>query len=966
MNKRKVFSLLCMGLLISNMILISPLSALCVRADGEDVQEEKLKEPEEEIVEISTQEELKELEKLCHDDAWSYHKTIRLTADISIGGVFNGIPSFNGTFDGNGHTINNFRSNSDGYIFGFFNEIGKDGLVENLNLKMDIKTGDDAKCIGGIAGVNAGCIKNCKVYGTLAAGYEVGGIAGINQESGRISGCENNAQITGFYYTGGIAGKNYGTVEKCKNKGEVNSNANWIRLEDENSDNPLSSVTDTSNLISVHSGVDTGGIVGYSIGLIEQSENDATVGYEHAGYNVGGIAGRQSGILFGCYNNGVVYGKKDVGGIVGQQEPYIEVNQGRSVRYMADCLTEDVDRLIRDSEEAKDGISDDLRALKQSSDSLKDSVNKITKDVSDSGEDTQTFADKDKDTIKEDIENVKENGATKEDFESIVDRNRQSAEEKKNSFREDDQNWKADVETLNHDLDRVSEALSTLGNNTKNSTETVYDDIQAVNERVDNIYHLLSDIRDGVEGDGAEYLFSDISEEALNLPLTGKTIDCVNRGVVKGDIDVGGVAGALAIDDENLESNKIVTLGLKTGEAYSTVSVISGCTNEGFLTSRKDKTGGIAGFVERGIIYDSYGFGDVSSTEGSYVGGICGQSEGVIDSSYALCTLTGASFVGGIAGSANKVKNCVSMPLISCKGDNVGAIAGEIPRDKLTKELDLTGIRGNVFVSDDHFGIDEVSYRDIAEKRTYEELCKIKGLPAAYKHLKITFRVDDEIISSREVKYGEDLSATEFPEVPGVEGKFVSWPDLTGRKMLCNMVVEAQYLQNITVIASELKEAESEVPIAFVGGGFNAEDSITVEECPRESVLSEVPEAAGRETKVYHIAVNESQKTEERRLSGDNDYTVRLYKPFAHCHVFEIDEEAKTVRKAEYTERGRYLSLSLPNREATYVLVEAKNTKLLIFGIAAAFAVLLIVIIVVISITNKKRKMRAGKEQKED
>ena len=72
------------------------------------------------------------------------------------------------------------------------------------------------------------------------------------------------------------------------------------------------------------------------------------------------------------------------------------------------------------------------------------------------------------------------------------------------------------------------------------------------------------------------------------------------------------------------------------------------------------------------------------------------------------------------------------------------------------------------------------------------------------------------------------------------------------------------------------------------------------------------------------------------------------------------------MRKTEYTERGRYLSLSLPEREATYVIVEGKNEKLLIFGVAACVAVLLIAIIVVISITNKKRKMRAGREQKED
>ena len=48
------------------------------------------------------------------------------------------------------------------------------------------------------------------------------------------------------------------------------------------------------------------------------------------GYNVGGIAGRSCGFISGCTNSGTVYGRKDVGGVVGQMEPYIEMNVGNS------------------------------------------------------------------------------------------------------------------------------------------------------------------------------------------------------------------------------------------------------------------------------------------------------------------------------------------------------------------------------------------------------------------------------------------------------------------------------------------------------------------------------------------------------------------------------------------------------------------------------------------------------------
>lgn len=50
--------------------------------------------------------------------------------------------------------------------------------------------------------------------------------------------------------------------------------------------------------------------------------NRGDVGYPHTGYNVGGIAGRQAGYIRGCTNQAVILGRKEVGGIVGQMEPY--------------------------------------------------------------------------------------------------------------------------------------------------------------------------------------------------------------------------------------------------------------------------------------------------------------------------------------------------------------------------------------------------------------------------------------------------------------------------------------------------------------------------------------------------------------------------------------------------------------------------------------------------------------------
>ncbi|MFR6425989.1 MAG: hypothetical protein ACLUNO_10945, partial [Oscillospiraceae bacterium] len=71
---------------------------------------------------------------------------------------------------------------------------------------------------------------------------------------------------------------------------------------------------------------DVGGICGFSSGVIIGCTNWGGVGFEHVGYNIGGIVGRQSGLVSGCTNWGTASGRKDVGGICGQMEPFITLD----------------------------------------------------------------------------------------------------------------------------------------------------------------------------------------------------------------------------------------------------------------------------------------------------------------------------------------------------------------------------------------------------------------------------------------------------------------------------------------------------------------------------------------------------------------------------------------------------------------------------------------------------------------
>lgn len=263
-----------------------------------------------ERIDIGTAEEFADFASKCYLDEWSENKYVSLTADIDLTGTqLCVIPVFNGIFDGVGHTISGFDYLGDGYVVGLFRYVERDGMIQNLTLKGDIESANQRECIGSICGVNYGTIKNCTFQGTVSGRDTVGGIAGVNGGTGIITGCTAKGRITGYYSTGGIAGINHGVLNYCSNRAGINDDSAWVEEDDEMGTGMgiLESLTENDDN-KLYSGVDTGGIAGFSDGMIVRCTNSGTVGYEHTGYNIGGIAGRQSGVVSHSTNNGTVYG----------------------------------------------------------------------------------------------------------------------------------------------------------------------------------------------------------------------------------------------------------------------------------------------------------------------------------------------------------------------------------------------------------------------------------------------------------------------------------------------------------------------------------------------------------------------------------------------------------------------------------------------------------------------------------
>lgn len=134
---------------------------------------------------------------------------------------------------------------------------------------------------------------------------------------------------------------------------------------------------------------DMGGIAGASSGIITDCVNQGTIGFDHTGYNVGGIAGRQSGKILNCTNEGAVYGRKDVGGIVGQAEPYIESEylQDRvdsvqnSVKAINNSLSSMSTTLSSTASEAKNYMTSISEEYKTSTDDLAGALDDLSNSV---------------------------------------------------------------------------------------------------------------------------------------------------------------------------------------------------------------------------------------------------------------------------------------------------------------------------------------------------------------------------------------------------------------------------------------------------------------------------------------------------------------------------------------------------------------------------------------------------------
>ena len=328
-------------------------------------------------IHISSEAELRDLAASCALDTWSRDKNVVLDSDLTLADPsFLPIPTFGGSFDGQGHTIHNVSITDSLSPAGLFGVVQAGGSVRSLHVVGTVTPSGDGRSVGGIAGENNGAIEKCSFTGTVSGQVYVGGIAGHTGASGSILACETRGAVIGDSMTGGITGYNEGLLADCTNSACVNVESTDPRLDLEDLD--LTLTPDLSKLGQANAGAssaDTGGIAGYSAGTLSDCVNHGAVGYQHIGYNTGGVVGRSCGQLLRCRNDGSIAGRKDVGGVVGQIEPYIQVDA--SPTYLSELnrqLYELKSLTDQAANDAQDGAGDVSDRLNDMNDYLKDAL----------------------------------------------------------------------------------------------------------------------------------------------------------------------------------------------------------------------------------------------------------------------------------------------------------------------------------------------------------------------------------------------------------------------------------------------------------------------------------------------------------------------------------------------------------------------------------------------------------------
>lgn len=905
--------------------------------------------------EISSAKDLISLAEKCRLDSYSLNLTVTLKNDIDLkNSEFEYIPYFSGTFDGKGYAIKNFSLEKSGSQMGFIRCTSVSAKIKNLNINGKVISSGSSRETGGIVGNNQGTIEKCSFSGKVSGKENTGGIAGKN--TGMITDCENSAEISGEHRTGGISGSNTGLIYKCTNKGNINNTV--LSTEQPVIKSGLSlknfDIAEVSedNFLDI---TDIGGITGFSEGSISECENSGIVGYDRTGYNTGGIVGRNTGTVTSCTNNGDIIGKKDIGGIVGQAEPYSQWDFSQSklesLKNSVNDIKSKIETLKKDVSNSSDDIKKQISEIEKSvsavSDDTKNAAGQLSADV----DETKKTADKLISEIKDAV-SKHDHKLTKELLEQlkqmndnhVIDLNEMiyilrlvRSEEKRHFEKEHLESeydlsgtveeiiagmelQKPDIESIYKDIQNIGENTAVLENLMQSGSDNIKKDAKALKESLLG----FADAMQITAKDVSQVKISTMTDVSADGKYNNSIIqNCNNQGDVYAEINAGGIAGTVSFEIAFDAEDKLQVSDYLLNDAkYLIFSVIKNCESKNEVTAKKQNAGGILGNADFGLTDGCTSSGTIRVISGEYCGGIAGLTNGDIKNSSSKSILYGNGYVGGIVGHGRNIFDCKAYSFIESGAEFTGSIAGSL--DGQAEKC--------CFIENGMGGIDGISYKDKAEPLTYQDMMKRNDIPDIFRKITVTFIAENTTVAEIDVNFGGKID--QLPEVPKNGLQYWKWNDFDNEHIYYSQTVEGKYKNPKTTISTN-----EEIPLFLAEGNFYEGQTLTAEPVEKITVKDGEPLAA------YKVYVNDfSGKLKIRMKASDGG---QLY---------------LSGKSADYEKDGSYIVFKAENGSEIIYTKSENNFLWVWIAVISLFSAAAITVIIFVIVKYRHKKTVQAKQ----
>ncbi len=212
----------------------------------------------------------------------------------------NGMPAFNGIFDGNGFTISGLRFSNNYYANVGFIGVNT-GTIKNLNVEAIFES---MGRVGAICSENSGLVDNCSSTGLITEGQDsqidAGGLVGYN--TGTIQYSYSTATVTApNSNAGGLLGKNYNgaVVQYSWASGNVTGvTAGGLIGEQYNYRSTAPRTENCYSVGNVKGNNYAGGLIGISHGYYESNSNYVDFCYSHGKVEGNGSKGGLIGAIY--------------------------------------------------------------------------------------------------------------------------------------------------------------------------------------------------------------------------------------------------------------------------------------------------------------------------------------------------------------------------------------------------------------------------------------------------------------------------------------------------------------------------------------------------------------------------------------------------------------------------------------------------------------------------------------------